>query len=143
MLIRFLDNDTLEPDQINDLKDDIEYYISQSKETELPEIDYIYDELEQQIREAGVRCCEPHMGLMPRKLHLFTSRPIFLPFVCLSGFARSAHERPRCGRGGEEVRWLLRSPSSGFAHPFPALRLPASQRSPLKFSVSSLFDTLK
>ena len=65
MLIRFLDNDTLEVDQINELKDDIEYYISQVKDVEMAEIDYIYDEIEQQIREAGVR--------LRRRTHRFPS----------------------------------------------------------------------
>lgn len=54
MLIRFLDNDELSPEQVNELRDDIEYYISQCGEPELAEVDDIYDELENQLRESGV-----------------------------------------------------------------------------------------
>ena len=54
MLIRFLDNDGLSPDQINELKDDIEYYIQENGDENFVEPDDIYTALEEQLKESGV-----------------------------------------------------------------------------------------
>lgn len=54
MLIRFLDNDGLSPDQINEIKDDVEYYIAENSDEHFVEPEDIYTALEEHLKESGV-----------------------------------------------------------------------------------------
>eukprot|EP01134_Creolimax_fragrantissima_P000444 CFRG0444T1 len=45
IVLRLLDNGTIEPDALEDIKDDVEYYISDNQDPDYEENDYIYDSL--------------------------------------------------------------------------------------------------
>lgn len=44
-LLRLLDNDGVEADQVNKIKDDVEYYIDSSQEPDFEENEFIYDDI--------------------------------------------------------------------------------------------------
>lgn len=45
-LLRMLDNDSVDVDQIRKIKDDVEYYIDSSQEPDFEENEYIYDDID-------------------------------------------------------------------------------------------------
>ena len=51
-LMRMLDNETVEVEQIKKIKDDIEYYIESSQDTEFQDNEYIYDDLDLEDMQA-------------------------------------------------------------------------------------------
>ncbi|XP_027196027.2 CCR4-associated factor Not3 [Dermatophagoides pteronyssinus] len=51
-LMRMLDNETVEVDQIKKIKDDIEYYIESSQDAEFQDNEYIYDDLDLEDMQA-------------------------------------------------------------------------------------------
>lgn len=56
-LLRMLDNDTVEVEQVRRIKDDVEYYIESSQEPDFEENEYIYDDIsgldDQEIESSG------------------------------------------------------------------------------------------
>ena len=57
-LLRMLDNDNVNIDQIKDIKDDVEYYIENCREPDFMDNDMLYDDidgLEEMLLEVNVR----------------------------------------------------------------------------------------
>lgn len=58
-LLRMLDNDSVDVDQIKKIKDDVEYYIESSQEPDFEENEYLYDDItgldEVELGEYGIK----------------------------------------------------------------------------------------
>ncbi|EDQ90367.1 uncharacterized protein MONBRDRAFT_18770 [Monosiga brevicollis MX1] len=55
MVIRGLDNNNLEPSQLEDVKEGIEYHINDNTDPDFVEDEYLFDDIEEHLRAVGVR----------------------------------------------------------------------------------------